>query len=68
MASGSEDPQIALDLGGIAGRLGGIVGQLHRRTSVRACDLADEGNRLQPFVTVGIAAAKIIGEVGAPGC
>src|SRR5690606_27294774 len=62
----AEYLEVSLDLGGLAGGLLRIVGKLHGRAAVRAGDLADERDGLQPVYVARRAALEIIGEVGAP--
>ena len=62
----AEDAAITHDRGRIACRLRGVVGQLDRRTAVRRDDLRDQRDRLQCVAAGRVAAAEIVGEVGAP--
>src|SRR4029078_11603804 len=61
-----EPPEIALDLARGTDGLVWIVGQLHRGTSIRVLDLADQRDRVDLIVRPWRAALEIVRQVGAP--
>src|SRR5689334_8255190 len=62
----AEYPDITSDLGRLARRLFGIVGELHRRLSIGRTDLADQRDRIELVIGERRAIDEIIGEVGTP--
>lgn len=57
---------VALDFRGGAHGLGVVVRELDRRTAVDLAQLADEADRVEAIVAMGIAIAKIVGQQCSP--
>ena len=67
IADRPEQATVPLDLLRRPQRLVGIVGELHRRPSVRLRNLADERDRLELSIGArGHAAEEVVGQIGAP--
>src|SRR6478609_4284792 len=63
----AEDAQIAIDLFlAAAGRLGGIVRQLHRRSPIGRGDLANEADGIERIQSARMRAAEVVRRHGAP--
>jgi hypothetical protein len=62
----AEDAPVARNLLGRSQRFRVIIGELHCRLPFYARYFADQTDRIEPAITAGIAAAKVVGQQRAP--